>query len=734
MRHWYSPKELAGLPGLPTTVRGVRMHAKSEQWAWRKRKASGGGREYHVESLSREVRNALVMRAAASQAALLPAAPSPVPAAPPAAPAPAAEQASPQPPLSAEQVAALRSLEATLPQLLSAEQVAALRSLEATLPQAVPAEEPAAPPAKPPRRDAIKLAEFKGTPAEQRDHEALWAAYNALAPKAKDRCQYRLRYLVALHELREEGNSHNKALALVTEEAGAPSKSSLNRWWAKVRPYPMSVWLPLLTSGHWGAYRTAPFDQAAWESFCDDYLRPEAPAFTSCYRRLLAKAEQEGWSVPSASAVRVRYLREIPAAASKLARQGAKEAERMFPAQTRDKSALHAMEAVNADGHMLDLFCKFEDGSVGRPQLIAWQDIYSGMILSWRLAQTENAGAVVLSFGDMVERWGIPRIAVLDNGRAFASKWMTGRAKTRFRFKIKAEEPAGLLTMLGVQVRWATPYHGQAKPIERAFRDLAEEVSKHPACAGAYTGNRPDAKPENYQSSAVLWADLKRLLADRIQEHNQRSGRRSSVCAGRSFAQAFKESYEQATVPQAATHQRPLWRLAAQGVRSRGPTGEVQLGDNRYWCEALTTQIGKDVVVRFDPDNLHQDVFVYTPAGQPLGVAECIEKTGFADLEAAKAHTRERRKFVRKHREASKIGRQLAKHDPIAALPPLEEEPEPLKSNVVRGIFGAQIKQDNPGLMSDEEADKLTEWTSSLAGDSEYKRRAMLPVKKEASG
>jgi len=43
----------------------------------------------------------------------------------------------------------------------------------------------------------------------------------------------------------------------------------------------------------------------------------------------------------------------------------------------------------------------------------------------------------------------------------------------------------GLFTSLGCQIHFATPYHGQAKPIERAFRDMAKSIELDPRFAGA---------------------------------------------------------------------------------------------------------------------------------------------------------------------------------------------------------------------------------------------------------
>ncbi|WP_190323202.1 hypothetical protein [Candidatus Tokpelaia sp.] len=39
---------------------------------------------------------------------------------------------------------------------------------------------------------------------------------------------------------------------------------------------------------------------------------------------------------------------------------------------------------------------------------------------------------------------------------------------------LRAEEPQGLLTGFGVATQRLTPYSGQSKPIDQAWRDLAE--------------------------------------------------------------------------------------------------------------------------------------------------------------------------------------------------------------------------------------------------------------------
>ncbi|MFG1250270.1 DNA-binding protein [Xanthobacter flavus] len=59
MKAWFSAAELAGLPGLPGSARGVQIRAKRAGWKARPRKGRGGGFEYHAEALAVEARVAL---------------------------------------------------------------------------------------------------------------------------------------------------------------------------------------------------------------------------------------------------------------------------------------------------------------------------------------------------------------------------------------------------------------------------------------------------------------------------------------------------------------------------------------------------------------------------------------------------------------------------------------------------------------------------------------------------
>lgn len=543
----------------------------------------------------------------------------------------------------------------------------------------------------------------------------MWAWFETLPEHKKAEAKRRLEALDAIRTLVQTGIKKTLAAQLVATQFKI-ALTTLYGWEKCTHGQERHDWLPYLAPRHAGRSEAADCHPDAWDALKSDWLRQSQPTFQSCYERLTRMAAAKGWTIPSARTLQ-RRLDALPEGVRVLGREGPEALKRLYPAQQRDRGVFHALEAVNADGHKWDVFVRWPDGHVGRPVMVAFQDLYSGMIVSWRVDRTENKEAVRLAFGDMVERYGIPDHCWLDNGRNFASKWLTGGTRNRYRFKVKDDDPEGVMTQLGVQVHWTTPYAGQSKPIERAFRDMATTVAKHPRFEGAYTGNSPTAKPENYGTAAVDLDVFLKTIGEEIAAHNAREGRRTDTARGRSFKATFEESYERSPIRKATAEQRRLWLLAVEAIGAARVDGSIQLMGNRYWSEFLVSHRGQKLAVRFDPQRLQADLHVYRLDGAYLGAAACVEKVGFADADAARTHAQARSAFSKAQKAMAKAEATLTPAQLAALLPEADEPPPAPASKVVRLVAGANALKPAaiPNTAMEEEEDAQGAWTRSLA-------------------
>lgn len=625
-KEWFTAAELAKLPGMPSTPQNVNLRAKRDGWEIRQRKAKGGGREYHFDSLPLATQTAILARL---------------------------------------------------------------------------------------RGDIAEISKpVKHTLTV--DRENLWDAFDRRPQSIKDEAARRLHVLQAVERLVVSGTGRSAAIIEVGK-ALDESRATIYRWFEMVHNVDRSDWMAALVPGYIGRTSRAECSDEAWEFFKSQYLRPEAPAVATCYQWMKQAAAEHGWTVPAMRTIN-RWVNEIPRTIRVLKREGEVALMQLYPSQQRTVRDLYAMFWINGDGYQHNVFVRFPDGTIGRPKTWFWQDVYSRHVLGKRTDRTEHSDMIRLALGDVIEKYGIPEHATIDNTRAAANKWMTSGVKTRYRFKVREEDPIGLMPQLNIQVHWTSVHkgkgHGQAKPVERAFGvgGLGEYVDKHPRFAGAYTGPNTSAKPENYGNSAVEWSVFVKTLDEAIALWNQREGRRTEICNGEmSFEKAFKQSYERNAhlIRKPTDAQRRMWMLAAEAVTVQRD-GAVALaagtgpqGRNRYSCDALLSHVGTQVVVRFDPECLHECVHIYKPDGRYIGQADCIHAAGFGDTSAGRERQRLQKQRLKAAKAAAAAESLMTALDAAALMP--QPEPEtPLQTNVVRVPFeqkkvsGSDIEKQAP--------------------------------------
>ena len=608
----YSAKELVGLSlaTLPNSVQGILYQAKKNCWATQKRVGKGGGVEYAVKSMPEDVQAEIVVKLGKS----------------------------------------------------------AVKNLPVLAEESAPV-----------------------------DAQLLWASYEQGTAKQQQKAQMKLGIMFAVAELVNGGVKILDALALVCHKHNQDGEkpvtvSALKSWWYQVKDADRSLWLPLLMDSY-GAHsesREAAFTPEAWAFFRADYFRNERPQFGSCYERLKRAASANGWVIPSPSSVKRKILREIPKTHQTYLRDGTYALSRMYPSLIRTVAGIEAMEWVNGDGYKHNVWVRWHNGHIIRPKTWLWQDVRTRKILAYRCDESENTNMIRLALLDVVNKYGIPKHLTIDNTKAAANKKMTGGVKNRYRFKVREDEVQGIIPALGIQLHWTTVRYGrgrgQAKPIERAFSHggLGELVDKHPLLAGYHAGDNALDKPDNYQGNkaGVDYESFILALEEGIQMFNERQDRATEICQGKlSFNQAFERDYA-VTEKRWATPEQLRYLLTLHeevtlkenGTFTLKAGGEVQGLRNRYEAYELIGTNHKKVVVRYDPNNLHDAVWVYSLDGTYLAEAHCTVDAAFGDTTAAQDHSRKEREFVRHTQKAAKAAQDMAIQEAAAYMPPVEFE------------------------------------------------------------
>ncbi|CAN5612690.1 transposase domain-containing protein [soil metagenome] len=641
-QEWFSAAELAelGLPGLPSTKRGLQMVADREGWEGRdcdtlgplarKRKARGGGVEYHVSLLPEAARAKLMMAAQGR------------------------------------------------------------------------------------------------VQAQRADRETTWLRWERLPEGVKAQARHRLAIVAKVEALIRHGMGKTAAVdhvvGQVIREArlqGEPTtlcSSTVHGWFSLIAGVPPEDRCAYLAPAYQGRTAKAEIPDDAWEIYKGLYLTQSQLGHAGCYRRLERKAAEMGWSLPSAKTLRRRLDQEVPLSVQTLFLKGPEALTHAFPHRQRDRSSISPMQILNLDGHTWDVFVRWPDGAVSRPHSLAVQDIASGKILAIRHDITLNHHLVRLALGDTFRDFGVCESLLMDNGRENAAAAISG-GQHRLRWgKTPEEEPAGLLKTLGVKAVFATPYWGQAKPIERAFRNFAHDIAKGPEFVGAYSGHNTTSKPENYGARAVPYAEFAAIVARELAFYNDQGGRRGAGMNGRSFNQVFEAGMADRAPRMLTPEQLRLCMLASKPVSMEPKSGAVTVEGHRYWSPALGDLKRQRVTVRFDPEQMALPAYVYSLDGRLLAQAERMAPGSFDNLSDGREQRRDLRDYVRGEKLKAAALRRLEARDVAAQLQTMAEPEAPAEPpKVVRPNFTAPRTAEQLGAAAKGASEFDANWERGLS-------------------
>lgn len=506
---------------------------------------------------------------------------------------------------------------------------------------------------------AVVVPRKSGSPAPepwtQEEFEQKTAWFHTLPMSAQEEAARRAQLLWEFEDMvPPEGMTKTEYSTEWAKKHGT-KRATLYDWRRMVGHLPRHQWcyglVPEKRKGNMPGAPKADIDPDLWAYITKSWLIQSRPALRPIYQRAEKMAKARDLDLPSEKTI-ARRLAKLPLSVVTLARGGESALDGMYPPRRRDYTTLSVHEIWNADGRMADVHVRWPDGDVCRPIMVAWLELRTRTVVGWAIGKSESAQLVRMALGNSLERArAIPSGAYLDNGRAFASKELTGGQETRYRFSVKPGEIQGALTMGGVKVLWAKPYNGKAKPIESFWNTLAE-AEKRPEFVGAYCGNKPDNRPDEHDvKNAIDVALYENLLREELDAYHTKSHRGDGM-DGRSPNQVYAALMPDAVVRQPTSAQIQRCRMVPQKV-TLNRSGEVNLLDNRYGNDATAGMARGTYTAYYDPSDASAPIELWD-GGEQVATVPLLAKTGFADREAAQDHARALNTFKRATREKAK--------------------------------------------------------------------------------
>lgn len=382
--------------------------------------------------------------------------------------------------------------------------------------------------------------------------------------------------------------------------------------------------------------------EKAWDMFYMLYMTPQKRGIKWCYDKVKLAFPD----VPSVSAFK-RKARTIPEYAILKYRTGTKAFNDALPHMIRDKSNVMSNDIWCSDHHRADVFVKNSTGHVIRPWITVFADIRSTKVMSFIVREADPNTTVVkkcLRLG--IEKYGVPNEIYTDNGKDYTAK------------ELSEEYPLSVMNVLGIGKITATPYHGQAKPVERFFRTLEERFGK---MFYSYAGNDAKKRPEHMQkTNKVLDGDKDiptlefyiEKLTEYIKEYNN-TAHHGDGMEGKTPDNVYSENL---TEKREIGDSNALRLLFGKTVERTVQKNGIAMYNNTFTNNdgKLIPYYDKKVMVTYDPDDL-ETIYIFDTEYNYICSASAKLKTPFRscneeDYIRAGKEKRAVRQFAKKYK------------------------------------------------------------------------------------
>lgn len=386
------------------------------------------------------------------------------------------------------------------------------------------------------------------------------------------------------------------------------------------------------------------------------YLDESRMSVRECIRLTGLQLEKEGkteyFPLASENTFGREIERKIPVPALEYYRNGKKAFEdACAPYNKRTYGDLHSNDIWVCDNHTFDIFV--DDGEHKKPvrvYLTGFLDVRSRKMVGWYVTDAPCSDATLQALRRGIEKYGIPKRILSDNGREFLTHDIGGRGFRKDGRKEDEHRIPTILDNLQIEFRTAMVRRARTKIIERAFREVKECFSR---LFEGYTGGTIAERPERLKEMAkkasnfTPYADFCSYVDTYIegwfnfQEH-------SGVGMGhKTRNQVYAEQLEE--VRKASPEDLNLMMLRntrMQTVKRDGVVLKLYGTEVTFWSRDLAyDHIGEKVYFRYNPDDL-SEVRVYDEKDRFLCTAQ--QQTAlsyFADRAEVAEKMKEQRQF-----------------------------------------------------------------------------------------
>lgn len=412
------------------------------------------------------------------------------------------------------------------------------------------------------------------------------------------------------------------------------TKSKLFRWQRKYKNGDVADLIDM-RGGHNRGKIT--ISTEAWEYFYALYMTLQKRSVQRCWE--LTKLEYP--NIPTVSAFE-RNLETIPKLVMIYYREGEKAFNDSLVSMERSREDISSNDIWFSDHHLVDVAVINNRGKVFRPWLTVFFDARANKIMSFIVRDKSADSTVIkqcLRLG--IEKYGVPKELYFDNGKDYREK------------SFNSDFPVSLVKQLGINMIYATPYHGQAKTVERFFGTMEDRFCKF---LPTYLGKDAKKRPENMRvtfdklkDKAPTMEKFIELLTIYFEEYNN-TGSNGADMNGKCPEEVYYENlHTKIEVKDKSILQILCGTFDERVVQKNG----VQYQGRFYYHTKLLTHQGEKVFINADPYNM-DELNIFDGDMRAICKAQAKIRTPFRhttqeQIKEAMKEKKEARKMIQKY-------------------------------------------------------------------------------------